>query len=715
MGIRVRRDQRVFSLDGKNSSYIFCIDKDGSLLHLYWGGKISSLDDFDLPVSKGISTFEAKEDIMPEEFTAWGQLRYKEPSIKASLGDGTRDLHLVYEGFEAEDDTLSVMLADAFYRLKIQLVYKIYPDFDMIERYILLKNEDKYELTIQKIYSGEWNFMGTNYYITNVQGTWANEGNVFRNKINPGKHVLESRKGITSHNHSPYFMVDAHAEEHRGEVYFGILSHSGNFKLTLEQQPFGHTRILLGINDFDSVITVSSEESFKTPSVIFGYTKAGFNGASNTLNQFSLKCLIPEEHRETERPVLYNSWEAVRFNVNHENQAELAEKAAALGVELFVVDDGWFKNRKHSSSGLGDWYPDEDKFPEGLDPLIKKVKNLNMQFGLWIEPEMVNPDSYLFRMHPDWVYGFENREHSLSRKQLILNLTKQEVRNYVFYVLDQLLTKHDISYIKWDMNRPFSEPGALNLPKEKQQEIWILHNRHVFEIIKKLRNRHPHVLWEACASGGGRVNFEALQYFDQFWPSDNTDALDRLSIQRGFSMAYPIKTMASWVTDSPNIYSKRELPMKFRCHTAMMGTMGVGCNLQSLTAEELNILSENIAYYKKIRPIIQEGHFYRLSFISDSGYHAVQYTKNQRSVIFALQKGRTRKGKHLTLKLKNLKPESRYCISYNGKVAAIKSGDYLMNAGIRLHMEGEYDSCVFEVFPKMGELYKSNKGKISLF
>ncbi|MBM7693848.1 alpha-galactosidase [Peribacillus deserti] len=714
MGIRVRKDNRVFSLDGKNSSYLLCIDKQGHLLHLYWGGRISNLEDFDLPFVKGISTFEAKEDIMAEEFTPWGQLRFKEPSLKAGFLDGTRDLDLVFDGYREEGEVLSISLTDSFYQVKIQIVYQVFAEFDVIKRYVILNNLDDHEIRIQSFYSGEWNFLGSDFYFTNVQGTWANEGNRFRQKILPGKNVIESRRGITAHNHSPYFMLDRDAKEHSGEVYFGILAHSGNFKLTIEQKPYDQTRLLLGMNGFDTEISVSPEASFETPPVYFGYTVAGFNGASNSLNQLGLH-LLPEKHRETVRPVLYNSWEAARFNVTCDNQAVLAEKAAQLGVELFVVDDGWFKNRNNSSAGLGDWYPDESKFPEGLDPLIKKVKSLDMKFGLWLEPEMVNPDSYLYRMHPDWVYGFENRKHSLSRKQLILNITKQEVRNYLFFVIDQLLTKHDISFIKWDMNRPFSEPGALNLPKENQQEIWMLHNRHVLALIKELRDKHPHVLWEGCASGGGRVNFEALQYFDQFWPSDNTDALDRLSIQHGYSLAYPIKTMVSWVTDSPNMYTKREIPLKFRCHAAMMGAMGIGCNLNKLTAEDSEILSQNIAFYKKVRTIIQEGCFYRLSSITESGYHAVQYTKDQRSVIFAFKRGVSRHKKNFQLKLKGFKPETRYCISLQGKVAAIKSGDYLMNAGISLHLEGEYDSCVFEIFPKMGELYKNKKSKINLF
>ncbi|WP_051348619.1 alpha-galactosidase [Peribacillus kribbensis] len=715
MGIRISRDQRVISLDALDSSYIFHVTQEGEVVHVYWGKRLSNLEDLDLPVYKNYSTFERREEILPEEMTAWGQLRYKEPSLKIHFQDGTRDLCLIFDGFSLENEKLQLHFSDLFYKVHIHVNYEVYSEHGMIKRKLVIENKEDQDIELALFYSGEWNFPHDQLYLTNVEGTWANEGNLFRRKLAGGKTIFESRKGITGHNYNPCFMVDQEASEFSGDVFFGCLAYSGNFKLVAEQRPFGDTRVLLGINDFDSLLSLQTGKSFETPEVFFGHTAHGFNAASHALHTFSLDRLLPDNQRREVRPVLYNSWEAVKFNVDLKSQEDLAEKAASLGTELFVVDDGWFKNRNHSRSGLGDWYPDEIKFPDGLAPLIQKVNELGMKFGLWIEPEMVSKDSHLYRMHPDWVYGFENREATMSRSQLVLNLTKPEVFNYLFFIMDTLLERYKISFIKWDMNRPFSEPGALNLPADRRQEIWVEHNRTVFRLLSRLREKHPSVMWEGCASGGGRVNFEAIQYFDQLWPSDNTDALDRIGIQHAFSFAYPAKVMASWVTDSPNGHTKRKLPLSFRCDVSMTGVMGIGCNLSKLKEDDLKLLRDKISYYKKIRDVIQHGDLLRISASNDIGQiHSVQYIKKEKSVVFVFKKGKSTDTRH-RVKLAGLAAEKRYCISYGEKIIAIKSGDYLMNAGLQLYLPGGYTSRIFEVYPKAGELYKKQNKRNSIF
>ncbi|WP_409298477.1 alpha-galactosidase [Peribacillus sp. SCS-26] len=708
MGIRIRNDQAVISLDGEQTSYIIGIDEQYGVLHLYWGRYIRNLEDFELAPLKGLSTFEGRDDLLPEEFSGWGGLRYKEPSLKVSFADGTRDVRLFVQGLEADGDILTITFRDARFSLEAVVKYQTFKEQDMIKRSVAIYNKEDSSLMIEQLFSGEWNFKEGNFRLTNVSGKWAAENAVFRKEIPPGKMVLEGRKGITGHNHSPYFMLDRQASPDTGDVFFGALAYSGNFKIEIEKLPFGSTRVLAGMNDFDSRIELASGASFESPEVYFGFTQKGHNGASQALHSFARNFLIPQSHRSTLRPVLYNSWEAVRFEVAAENQALLAERAAEIGVELFVVDDGWFKNRNSSAAGLGDWYPDEKKFPKGLAPLIDKVTNLGMKFGIWIEPEMVNRDSYLYRMHPDWVYRFETREGTLSRNQLVLDLTKEEVRNYLLYALDHLLTKYDISFVKWDMNRPISEPGALNLPEERRQEIWFLHNKYVFELIRELRKRHPDVLWEGCASGGGRVNFEAIQYFDQFWPSDNTDALERLTIQSGFSYAYPVKTMSCWVTDSPNSYTKRVIPIQFRCHAAMLGAFAIGSNLTGMSGSDLLILKKSVSEYKRIRSIVQEGELHRME-TEEKNFLGFQYMKENRAVIFVFKHGGGARDPFIRLKFKALEPARNYCVALEGKILFIKSGDYLLYEGIKLSLNKEYDSRMFEIFPKMGYLYRGEK------
>ena len=696
MCIRIIKDKKLFCLDSKTSSYIFCIDDNGLVRHLYWGKKLLNIEDFDITPIKEWSSNDSDYEITPEELTAWGGLRYKEPSIKADLGDGTRDVKLVYVGYEISDNHLRLALKDEFYDFYIYLNYKTYLEADIFERYIELENKDENIIDLETIYSGEFNLKGIGYSLSNVYGRWGGEQRGFREKLSYGKKVLEGRRGTTGHNHSPYFVLDKNADEFSGEVYYGVLCYDGSFKLCCETTQYDQTRILLGINDFDSCIRLNKGCSFTAPSVYFGYSSKGFSYMSNTLNSFSLNYLLPKENRHKLRPVLYNSWEATYFDVSCEGQIELAEKAAELGVELFVVDDGWFGGRNSDKSGLGDWFESPDKFPEGLTPLVKRVNELGMEFGIWVEPEMVNPDSELYRRHPDWVYGFNNRRNSLARNQLVLNMTKPEVWNYVYTCLDLLLTNNNIAFVKWDMNRPLSEAGASNL--EAQREVWYRHNRAVLSLVDKLREKHPEVVFEGCASGGGRIDFEALMHFDQFWTSDNTDALDRLTIQEGYSLIYPIKAMRAWVTDCPNFLSNRVIPLEFRFHSAFMGSLGIGCDLNRLTHEDMELCKKKIDEYKAIRYIVQEGSFYRLSSIERDKLHAVQYTKDEEGVLLVFKQGQSM-GEHVhCIKLRDLQENEKYNVNIDGDVIC-KTGEYLMQLGITITLKGDYASKVIRIIP----------------
>ncbi|MGL5057409.1 MAG: alpha-galactosidase, partial [Fusobacteriaceae bacterium] len=389
------------------------------------------------------------------------------------------------------------------------------------------------------------------------------------------------------------------------------------------------------------------------------------------------------------REVLYNSWEATEFKVSCDEQIKLAQVAATLGTELFVVDDGWFGRRDSINDGLGDWWINPEKFPNGLKPLIESVKELGMKFGIWIEPEMVNPATDLFEAHPEWVYSLPKRITDTSRGQYVLNLSKQEVADFIFNMIDEMLSKNDIDYIKWDANRPISQASI-------EEDIWYKHIVAVYEIVDRVKAKYPNVLIEACASGGGRVDLGALEHFDDFWTSDNTDALDRITIQDSYSYVYPIKAMRAWVTDVPNFLSRREIPLKFRYHSAMMGTLGIGCNILKFNSEDIELSKKMIKEYKEIRSVVQEGDFYRLENSSTNNYNFFQYNGDKETILFAFLPSTKIGHKGANVKLRGLEKERAYTFMLNGEQVS-KSGNYLMNVGIDIRLVGDYDSLILRL------------------
>ena len=411
---------------------------------------------------------------------------------------------------------------------------------------------------------------------------------------------------------------------------------------------------------------------------------------SNQMNAYTVEHTLPKSFNKEPLPVLYNSWEATFFDVSSEGQQKLAEIAADIGCELFVMDDGWFGKRKNDWAGLGDWYVNSEKFPEGLTPLIDKVKSLGMRFGLWFEPEMVNPDSDLYRAHPDWAYHYDTRKSELLRQQLVLNLTREDVKEFVFGVMDDMLCKYDISYIKWDMNRAYSQTGAENL--ENPQELWYRHVKAVYEIADRLKEKHPSLQLECCASGGGRADLGALSHFDMVWTSDNTDPIDRLEIQHGFSLLYPIKCMRAWVTDTNR--GSRPKDWDFRFNVTMQGSLSIGGNLLKYTEEELEIHRKYISLYKEIRETIQFGSFYRLADFKEDKIYATQYVKGSQSVLFLCKGVNTFfNDKFYHICLDGLEENARYTVKYDNKEESY-GGAYLMNVGLDFEMGGTLQSKI---------------------
>ncbi|AIY84523.1 glycosyl hydrolases 31 family protein [Clostridium baratii str. Sullivan] len=685
MGIIIDKSKKIFNIQSKNTSYVFGVDNEGLLRHLYWGKKIEDTKEFDMPILVEVSTNDPVYEITKEEYPVYGSLRYKEHCLKATFADKSRELVYRYDCYEITDNELVIKLKDAYYEFNINLHYKVYDEYDLIERYVSIKNNSKDIIEIEKIHSGQLHIPYEDLNFSNVHGHWGAEQQRFVQKVNYGKIVIENRRGISSHNHNPYFILDKNATETTGEVFFGALKLSGNFSGIVEQTQYGETLVQMGINSHDFLMKLKPGEEFVSPAIIVGYSNCGFEVMTHNLHNFAKDNIL----REGLRPVLYNSWEATEFKVNCDEQINLAKKAKEIGAELFVVDDGWFGERHGIDNGLGDWYVNKEKFPNGLEPLIKEVKAMDMMFGIWVEPEMVNPLSQLYKDHPEWIYQFATRESDTSRGQYVLDLTKKEVKEYIYNILDELLSTYEIDYIKWDANRPISQTNL-------EKDIWYKHIEAVYDIVRELKVKHQNVLFEACASGGGRIDYGILGIFDDFWTSDNTDAYDRLFVQESYSYIYPIKAMRAWVTDCPNFLSRRVIPLRFRYHSAMMGTLGIGCNILKFNEDEVKLSQELIEEYKEIRHIIQEGYFYRLENTSKNNYSIYQYNKDDESLLFVFLPQSVIGHRGVTVKLRGLNSKSKYLIKINGE-EVVKSGSYLMNRGLDIKLSGDYCSDIIRI------------------
>ena len=681
----VWQDGAFWVLTTAHSAYAFGVNPQGFLVHSHWGPRLPRPADYPRPpAAREWASSDLPRNLLREEYPAHGGPSFVEPCLKVTFADGTRDLDLRFEAAHVEDETLQVTLQDAVYPLAVHLHYRAHPETDLIERWARVENRGAEPVTLERVFSAQWHLpVLQDYHLTHLHGRWIDEFRATREALTAGVKVLESRRLVTSHHHQPYFALDRAAPGlDAGELWFGTLAWSGNWRTAVEVTAAGHTRLSQGLNDWDFAWTLGAGEIFETPASLAGYTTAGENGAAQRLHAH-VQGLLP--HAGQTRAVLYNSWEATLFDVDEASQAQLAETAAEIGVELFVVDDGWFHGRGLDNAGLGDWWPDEGKFPQGLTPLIERVRALGMDFGLWVEPEMVNPDSELYRAHPDWVIHFPSRPRTEARGQLILNLGREDVQDHLIEVLDRLLTENDISFIKWDMNRNVSEPGWPGAPREAR-ELWVRYVQGLYRVWGTLRERHPAVIWQSCSSGGGRADYGILRYADQIWVSDNTSAPARLSIQEGYARLFPASTMEAWVTDADPT-----LPLEFRFHVSMTGLLGVGGHLGRWSETDLEVAREQIKLYKDIREVVQFGTQYRLRGSAEP-YSALMFVSPDggEGVLFAFRTHIARPGVLPPLYLRGLDPEALYEVE--GEPEA-RSGAAWMHAGLQLDLR-DFQSAV---------------------
>ncbi|MBK8136926.1 MAG: alpha-galactosidase [Chloroflexi bacterium] len=649
---------QTWILKTAHTAYALGLNSFGTLVHRYWGPRLDSPDDY-RPAQDyiGWSSFNGPGQLNAAEFPAYAGASYVEPCLKITQPDGTRDTVLRFSSAHVDGDSLKLTLQDADYPLTVTLHYRVHAQYDLVERWTEVRNDGDGAVSLERVLSASWNMPhGGQYRLRHMTGKWFDEWTPQCEPLTSGVKVLESRRLTTSHNHNPFWTLDSDASEEHGDVWFGTLAWSGNWTLKAEVTDFHATRILTGLNDYDFTWRLNPGETFTTPSALAGYSSGGYGAASRILHDYVRETLLP--HPGAVRKVIFNSWEVSTFHVDEASQMRFAEIAAGLGVELFVMDDGWFKGRNKDDAGLGDWVPDPTKFPNGLQPLAAHIKSLGMEFGLWIEPEMVNPDSDLYRRSPDWVIHFPTRERTEMRQQLILNLGRTDVQDYLIDSISAILSTVEISFIKWDMNRNVSEPGWPDAPGDPR-ELWVRYVQGLYRVWGTLRERFPQVIWQSCSGGGGRADFGILKYADQIWISDNTIPTRRLPMQLAYLSAFPAATMEAWVTDTGDPY----VSLAFRMHVSMFGALGIGANITKWDAAEKDVAQVLISQYKDFRHILHQGDLYRLD--TPAGYTAVQVVSKDRreSVVFAFRTHIPDPAHPLNLRLRGLHPAANYTLN----------------------------------------------------
>ncbi|HEY2673841.1 MAG TPA: alpha-galactosidase [Rugosimonospora sp.] len=661
---------RTWLLSTPDTGYSMRLGDDDTLRHLYWGPPLTLEQAAAVPAPRPVtpSEFERREyDI--EELPAEGGARFGVAALRVRFADGTRGLELAYADHVIDGGTLEIRLVDRHYPVEVGLCYRVHPDSDVIERWTSVANTGDEPVEVLRADSAAWPVPARrDYVLRHVTGNWGGETQLERVNLPRGETVLTSRRGTTGHHANPWLTIDAaDAGEEHGEVFSTALAWSGTWRLTVTRGSTDVVSVSAGAGHEGVGARLAPGQRRDTPVSAGLYSTGGYGAASHAWHGYVRRHVLPAPQEL--RPVTYNSWEATGFTVDEAGQRLLAQRAAALGVELFVMDDGWFGARVNDHAGLGDWTVNPQRFPDGLGPLVDEVHRLGMKFGIWVEPEMVNPDSDLYRAHPDWVLHYPHRRRTEVRQQLVLNFARPDVAQWAHGWLDKLVGDNGVDFLKWDMNRPFTEAGWPD-GGEDADRLWLSYVDNLYGVIDRLRADHPGLRIQSCCGGGGRVDLGILHRTDEVWTSDNTDAYDRLSIQHGYGQVYPASTMAAWVTDVPNFLTGRTVPLRFRFHVAMAGVLAIGGNLPEWSEPELAEAGRLVAQYKRIAPVVQHGRLHRLVPPVGDGLSAIQYVApdGRESVVFcwlpAPHFGRTVPA----LRLRGLEPTGRYRDEETGEV-----------------------------------------------
>lgn len=704
---------KAFKLRANNTDYMMKVCEEGYLAHVYYGNKVPDedltyllrLDESPFTPATNDRDRASFMDTLPFEYPCFGLGDYRESAFKIMDANGmsTCDLryvsHKMYEGkpkleglpatFATEESgcsTLEITMYDKYADIEVVLIYTAFDKLDVITRSAVITNKSEKPFKITRALSACVDFDTDKMDMITLNGSWARERAVERCRLHHGKQLVDSCRGESSHQNNPFVaLCDNNADEDKGEVFGFNFVYSGNFYAQAEVTQHKKTRFLMGINPLDFEWLLEKGESFTCPEVVMVHSDEGIGKMSRTFHDLYRNNLIRGEYKDKRRPILINNWEATYFNFDTDKLIDIAKEASKLGIEMLVMDDGWFGHRDSDNSSLGDWFVYEKKLKGGLKYLVDEVNKLGMKFGIWFEPEMISPDSELYKAHPDWAIQIKGRPLTLCREQYVLDYSRKEVRDHVYGMMKKILDSANIEYIKWDMNRQLTEVGSATLPAERQRELWHRYVLGVYDLMDRLTTDYPHILLENCSGGGARFDPGMLYYSPQIWCSDDTDAIERLKIQHGTSMCYPCLAMGAHVSDCPNHTVGRNTPFKTRGHVAMVGTFGYELDVTRIPQEDRDAIPAQIKEFNKFNKLVRTGDHYRIgNMFEDNTWDAWEFVAKDKSEAlfeFVQVLGRPNE-RSRRIKLKGLEADAYY---YEENEPDKKiSGAALMNAGINI-------------------------------
>lgn len=723
MSIFYDEEKRLFRLDTCSSSYVIGIFQEGYLLNYYYGAKITDMhfDNFSKrnpsasfsPANPVIGENGFSPDSAPIEYgcNGAGDFRISALAIRNSNGDNVTDIrylsHRIYNGknplpqmpstyanTDDEAQTLEIDAIDVVTGALVTLCYTVFEKYPVMTKSVKVKNTSEKTMFVERVFSGCYDFNTMDYDMITLWGRHVKERNICRRALAHGVQGVESKRGVSGHSQNPFAaFAKAGAAEDYGDVYGFNLVYSGNFSALAECDHNCSTRFIMGINPQDFEWTLNPNEEFCTPEVVSVYTNKGVGEMSRIFHRFYNNNLIRGKYKTAKRPLLINSWEAAYFDFDKEKLVAFAKEAKKLGIEMLVMDDGWFGKRNDDSNSLGDWYVNEDKLEGGLKSLIDGVNNEGLKFGIWYEPEMISPDSDLFRAHPDWHVHVDNRTPMLGRHQYVLDVSREDVRENIWSQIYKVLSENKIDYVKWDFNRNISDAGSVLLPPERKKEFFHRFILGTYDLMNRLVKTFPDILFEGCSGGGGRFDPAMLSFSPQIWTSDNTDPIERLYIQFGTSMCYPASCQSAHVSDCDRT------GYETKGNVAMWGTFGYELDPRKLTDKEREIVKNQVADYHKYYDLIRKGDLYRIISPFDNEHYAAWQivSEDKQSSMFTLVCMRRNANGLLYVKFKGLDSDKIYKCSLDGEYY---SGNFLMNVGFnfteRANKDGKSITIYFE-------------------
>ncbi len=692
--ITFNKEKNTFRLDTPSSTYCISICNGGYIGHAYYGSKLGADDATYLTRSKEYGFSDSKIfrekgsflDFFPQELPTDGMGDYRESALAVTDADGHNGIELKYKSHKIIQGTavleglpsvfadgsdasrLELTATDDILGVEVTLIYTVFEKIDAIVLSVRMKNAGTKTVFVRKALSASFDMDDDNFDVITLHGSWARERHIERHPVHMGKQGVVSMRGESSHQEHPFIaLLDHNADYNSGRVYGVNFIYSGNFVADVQKSQFDSLRLVMGINPENFCWKLDAGSTFDTPQAVLVYSDSGLNGMSRAFHDLYREHLIRSPYKKSPRPILINNWEATYFNFDTDKLLDIAREAKKDGIEMLVMDDGWFGHRSSDDSSLGDWVVNEEKIKGGLKHLVDEVNKIGMKFGIWFEPEMISPDSDLFRTHPDWAIQIPGREPGMSRQQYVLDITRKEVRDYAYECVAKILRSANIEYVKWDMNRQITDVGSLGLTADTMGEFYHRYVLAVYEMQERLITDFPKLLLENCSGGGARFDPGMFYYSPQIWCSDDTDAVERLAIQEGTALVYPLSTMGAHVSVCPNHACGRVTPFKTRGYVALSGTFGYELDITKLSAEDRALIPHQVQLYKKYSALVRDGDYQRIASWSDGKdvdcWASIAKDKSRALVTF-VQVMNHPNYKTRFVKIQDLKAEAMYRVSF---------------------------------------------------